>query len=165
MEFLVYLGGTITGATHGEATGWRNYVSQQMPSEIICMSPMRAKDYLDGVDAKTDSEHRILECYEDHPLSSQRGIMARDRNDVMRADLLFFNLMDNGNRVSIGSVIEVGWGDMLRKPIVIVMDKANLHNHAMVREAAGFVVDNLDEAIWITKAVLLPQLRARGQSI
>jgi hypothetical protein len=34
------------------------------------------------------------------------------------------------------------------------MEKGNLHNHAMVRECAGWTVDNLEHAITIAAATL-----------
>jgi hypothetical protein len=57
-------------------------------------------------------------------------------------------------RVSIGSVMEIAWADAWRKPIVVVMDKGQLHDHSMIREVAGFVCRDLDEAIGAAVMVL-----------
>lgn len=61
-------------------------------------------------------------------------------------------------KVSIGSVMEITWADAWRKPIIIVMEKDNVHAHAMIKEVAGFIVSDLDEAIAIAIAVLSPTL-------
>ena len=59
--------------------------------------------------------------------------------------------------VSIGSVLEFGWGDNGIKPIILVIEKeSNPHDHPMLREIAGFIVDDLDKAIELAKKILLP---------
>lgn len=149
-ESLLYLAGPITGVSYGESTDWRTYVSWKLPGHIKGVSPMRGKNYL-------SKERKIKDSYEENPLSSQRGITCRDRFDVMRCDMLFVNFL-GAQKVSVGTVMEIAWADMLRKPIVVVMEKDNVHSHAMVREATGFVVSTLDEGIHIATAVLSPTL-------
>jgi nucleoside 2-deoxyribosyltransferase len=77
--------------------------------------------------------------------------------DVMRCDMILVNFL-GASKVSIGSVMEIGWADAWRKPIIVVMEKDNVHSHAMIREVAGYIVSNLDEAIKIVIAVLSPTL-------
>jgi hypothetical protein len=149
-EFLLYCAGPITGVSYGESTDWREYVASRLPPHIKAVSPMRGKKYL-------ASEKSIKDSYEEHPLSCQKGITCRDRMDVMRCDMIFVNFL-GAKKVSIGSVVEIAWADAYRKPIIIVMDKDNVHDHAMIREVSGFIVSNLDEAIAIAIAVLSPTL-------
>lgn len=148
--FLLYLAGPITGVSYGASTDWRKYVAEKLPKYIQGVSPMRGKKYL-------NKEKSVKDCYENRPLSSRKGITTRDRFDVMRCDMLFVNL-EGAEKVSIGTVMEIAWADMLRKPIVIVMSKNNVHYHSMVRESAGFIVSSLDKAIQIAVAVLSPTL-------
>jgi nucleoside 2-deoxyribosyltransferase len=145
-EKLVYLAGPISICSYEQAVGWRDYVRSKLPPHIKGMSPMRWKTYL-------GSEKAIKDHYDNHPLATTRGITTRDRNDTMRADLVFVNFL-GAERVSIGTVIEIGWADMLRKPIVICMTPDNPHWHGMVRECAGFIVPTLDEGIETAIAVL-----------
>jgi len=147
--FKVYLAGPIRGRSYDVAVSWRNYVSAQLLPDIIAYSPMRAKEMLRNA-LVIDGKHQIQ-----HPLTVPRGIMTRDRFDVATSDLLFVNFLQ-ASAVSIGTVMEIAWADYLRKPIVLVMEEDNIHNHAMVREAAGFIVSTLEEGIEITKAILLP---------
>jgi len=147
-EFYVYLAGPITGCTYGESIDWRAYVSDRLPPWIRGVSPLRGKRYLEG-------EGKIADSYEEHPLSCAKGIITRDRWDAMNRDMLFANLLET-EKISIGTIMEIAWADAARKPIVICMREGNPHWHAMVREAAGFVVPDLDMGIEIIKTLLTP---------
>jgi len=149
-QYLLYCAGAITGISYAGSTDWREYVSKQLPPFITAVSPMRGKKYL-------SQEKSIRAAYEEIPLSSQKGIMTRDRMDVMRCDMILVNLLGT-EKVSIGSVMEVAWADAFRKPVILIMEKDNLHSHPMLREAAGFIVSDLDEAITIAIAVLSPTI-------
>ncbi|MBI4215198.1 MAG: hypothetical protein HY602_00545 [Parcubacteria group bacterium] len=149
-KFLIYCAGPMTGLSYDAIVCWHEYLMKKLPPKITILSPMRGKEYL------ADQES-IKNVYEKHPLASQRGLTCRDRNDVMRCDLLLVNFL-GAKQVSIGTIIEIGWADMLRKPIVIAMEPDNIHSHAMVRDAAGFIVPTLDEAIEIAILVLLTGL-------
>jgi nucleoside 2-deoxyribosyltransferase len=156
----IYLAGPITAGSYAGVTEWRDYVRQQMigycsklspgnENYIHCFSPMRHKEYL-------LQETNIADTYEENITSSQKGITTRDRFDATRADILFVNLL-GATRVSIGTMIELGWADANRIPIVLVMEKSgNIHDHGMVREICGFRTDNLDEAISAAAKILLP---------
>jgi hypothetical protein len=149
-DFLLYLAGSIIGNSYEEAIVWRKYVAERLPSNIICLSPLRNKHFLSG--AGTINR---FGSWQKHPLTSDAGITCRDRFDVRRSDVILFNFL--GAEVgSIGSSIEFGWADAWRKPIVVVMENNNIHSHPIIRELAGFIVPELDQAIEIVKAVLLP---------
>lgn len=147
MQRTVYLAGPITGLSYGGATEWRQYVADLLPDYILPVSPMRGKQYL-------GKEEKIGLSYEQYPLSCQKGITCRDRHGIMSCDAVLINLL-GAKTISIGTMIEIGWADMLRKPIILVMENDNPHVHPIVKECAGFIVDNLDEAIHITTAVLM----------
>lgn len=142
----VYLAGPITGTTYDGCTGWREHAAAVLaPHGLVGLSPMRGKDYL-------AAESTIADQYDETVLSSQRGIMTRDRWDAHRTDILLVNLL-GAERVSIGTVMEIAWADSVRAPIVLAMESGGLHDHAMVREAAGFIVPTLDEALDIVVAL------------
>ena len=147
-EFLLYLAGGISGLSYQESVDWRQQVISKLPAHIIGISPMRGKNYLSG-------EGKIKGSYELHPLSSQRGIMTRDHFDVRRSHAILANLL-GASKVSIGTVMEIAWGHSLQKPVILAMEDENVHNHPMIREASGFVVPSLDDAITIAIAVLSP---------
>jgi nucleoside 2-deoxyribosyltransferase len=143
----IYLCGPITGLTYGGCTNWRDYVRHRLAYGMRGISPMR-----DGK-AELDTGKPILDTYENSLMSSQRAITTRDRYDTMHCDAILANLLD-AERVSIGSMIELGWADSVRTPIIAVMRPDNIHWHAMVREVAGWIVPTLDEAIQVANNIL-----------
>jgi nucleoside 2-deoxyribosyltransferase len=146
----VYLAGAISGLTYDNGQNWRNLATIELSKMgILGFSPLRAKEYLRQVG-------KIEQSYTDNPMSTDRGIMTRDRYDVMSADAILFYLL-GAERVSVGTCIEFGWADMLRKPIVLVMEKeGNIHEHPMVREAAGFRVETLQQGLEVLNCILNP---------
>jgi nucleoside 2-deoxyribosyltransferase len=144
----VYLAGPIAGLTYDGATDWRETVEKYLSNYMIAaVSPMRSKEYL-----KTAG---IIHAYgySDLILSSDKSIVTRDRFDVENCDVMLVNLL-GAEKVSIGTMVEMGWADFNRKPMVVVMENGNIHVHAFVTELAGYVVDNLDSALFIIKAIL-----------
>lgn len=149
----VYLAGPIGGLDYAGAVNWRLRVRDELNEHgIKAYSPMRAKEYLSHV----ESFAKDCTPYGAHnALSSNRGITTRDRWDATRCDMLFVNLLA-AKTVSIGTVMEIAWADLERIPIVLAMEReGNLHQHGMIMESIGFWVPTLDEAIDITKAILL----------
>lgn len=140
-----YLAGPITGLTYGECTDWREHAVNVLEAEgIEALSPMRGKHF---ILKRIGGEERLGQTYEDSPMSTQKGIVARDRFDVMRSDVVIFNFLGATER-SIGSCVELGWCDAFRKVAIVVIEKnGNCHDHAFVREIAGYRVDSLDEAL------------------
>lgn len=157
MKPSVYLAGPISGCTYGECTDWRLDAKTRFADQgIDAFSPMRAKHYLaslaDRISA-TGVEYKDMGV-----LSQARGVMTRDRFDCTRPGrhAVLANLL-GADRVSVGTVMEIAWADLLRIPVVAVMEPTgNPHEHMMVNEAIGFRVRTLDEAIYICSTILLP---------
>lgn len=147
-KYICYLAGPITGVSFKGATDWREDAKENLDPSIAGMSPLRGKKYL-------SQEKSIEHTYEDIALSSAKGITARDHNDCKRSDALLVNLLGS-ETVSIGTVMEVAWAGAYGVPIVLVMDKDNIHQHAMLRETAGFIVESLEEGVHIVNALLIP---------
>ena len=146
MPFRVYLAGPISGLSWSGSTEWRDYVSNKLsPQGIECLSPLRFKNFLEG-------ELRIEGSYEEHPLATARGIYTRDKGDVSRADAILV-FLTGAERVSIGTVMEIAWADMLNKPIILVSEDSNIHNHPMINESIGYTLSTLDEAIDVIRAL------------
>jgi nucleoside 2-deoxyribosyltransferase len=150
MTKIIYLAGPITGLSYEGATSWRQYAIEKL-KPIFGLSPMRGKDYL------LDKQCLAAEGYSDTVLSTPKAITARDRFDCQRADLLIINLA-GAQRISIGTMIEIGWADSKRIPIILVMERGNVHEHAMVSETCNFIVNTLDEAIDLAKTILIEEV-------
>lgn len=144
----VYLAGPILGTSYEECTDWRDDVRKELELDIDCFSPMRSKSYL-------RKETNLKDGYEDTLFSSQRGIFARDMSDCRRSDAIFVNLL--GAKIpSIGSIMEITAFWWQQKPIVLVMEDGNINDHAMIREACPFRVQNLWDGIYAIRTILLP---------
>jgi len=147
-NYLIYLAGPISGLDFKESTDWRQYVIENLNPAIQGLSPLRNKEYL-------KNEGSLGDQYSDWPLSTQRGIYARDRFDCHRADVVLVNLL-GAKTVSIGTCMEIAWAAQNDTPIVLLMEEDNIHSHSMLREACPFIVGDLDEAIGLVHALLVP---------
>jgi nucleoside 2-deoxyribosyltransferase len=149
MSKKVYLAGPISGLTFDDAQDWRAEFANRIDPQIACYSPLRGKDYL-------KMRGPLEGSYDEFPLSTDQGITARDRFDCMGSDLVIFNLL-GATRISIGTMIELGWADAARNPSILIMEKTgNPHEHPMLRQTTQFRVDNLKDGIAIAEIILLP---------
>ncbi len=153
MPSSIYLCGPITGCTFEEAKhGWRKQVYDALtPLGIICYSPLRhqSRDEMPESNSLSMSPNGAGT----DALSTAKGLTQRDRFDTFRSNLIFCNLLGT-TQPSIGSMIEFGWADAMRIPIVCCMEEGNIHHHGMVVTVASWVVPTLEEGIAITKALL-----------
>ncbi len=146
---LVYLAGPISGLSYQQAlAGWRLSAEALLAMRgIKSINPMRFKDRLAG-------EVSICEIGYSGSQNNSKAIVTRDRNDIIRCDAVLMYLLC-ADTVSKGTMVELGWADVLRKPVVVVMEpEGNIHDHSFVREIAGWVVPTLDEAVDILNGVL-----------
>ena len=144
----VYLAGQITGLTYDDANDWREYVIPKLKSAgLTPLNPLRAKEFLRKFGELRQQYH------EASPLSTRKGIVTRDRDDVANCDIVLMNLKGM-DRVSIGCMVEVGWADAHRKPIVMVLDEdLGPYDHEFIKEICGYIVYDLDEALDIVYAI------------
>jgi nucleoside 2-deoxyribosyltransferase len=146
-DYKIYLSGPMTGLRSEEANSWREYIRISMPPNIQCLSPLRGQVDIGANEVIKSDYCNSLFC-------NQRAITSRDRNDVIQCDLAIVNFL-GAKRVSIGSVIEMGWLDILRKPIVLVMEESgNYHDHPIVKDMSHFIVKDLDEAVLVVRSIL-----------
>ena len=147
----IYLCGQITGLSGQDARyGWRKEVADALAdTDIECLSPMRFKDNLMGVSSLSALGDP------DSVMSNAKAITTRDRFDVQRSDILFCNVMGM-DRISAGSMIEFGWADAFRVPILccIEPDGTNPHEHAMAQDLIGWRCASLGEGIGVIRKVL-----------
>lgn len=148
MNGKVYLAGPITGLTFDGADDWRRGAKEFLAKhDIQGISPLRAKEYLRDVGVLKDQYHEL------NVLSSGKGITTRDRWDATRCDLVLANFV-GAEWPSIGTVMECAWADLHRVPLVVAADAGNVHDHAMLREVAGFWVPTLEDALQLTVSIL-----------
>lgn len=143
----VYLAGPISGLDYDQAVNWRESVTRELANyHIQCYSPMRGKNHLRNFSSSVDHTN---------PLTTPKGIFARDFLDCTTSDLLIVNLKDT-TKISIGTVMELSWAYVYRIPCIVIINKDNVHQHPMLDQTYSFSVSNTDEAIQLTKDILLP---------
>jgi len=163
MSYIVYLAGPISNCSFDSVVDWREHAIKKLPAEILGLSPMRGKTYLQNmqeisthVEGRTDMNENSSVLHLNKIMSSSRGIITRDYNDVRRSDALLVNLA-GATKVSIGTVMEIGWAKVLNIPVICVMEEGNVHDHPMVNECIGYRCNTLDEGIELVQMLLLPQ--------
>jgi len=146
---IVYLSGPIKCLNYKEAVEWRDWVAKELNDyDIITISPMRGKGYL-------NNEICLSESYEKTLMSNNKAIVTRDKFDTIRSDILLLNLL-GAKKVSIGSMIELGWASANDIPVITVadMENDNIHNHGFIKELSGWVVNDLETAIQVIKNLI-----------
>jgi nucleoside 2-deoxyribosyltransferase len=137
----VYLCGPITGLMLSEATGWRRAVTAALAGEAQIIDPTR-----DSPDFTRRSESATTRFLTARRLRHGKRTVARARSDIRRSDLVLACFLD-AKAVSIGAVGEIFWAEAMGKPVVVVREDDNLHNHDMINEIAGWIFDDLDQAV------------------
>lgn len=136
----VYLAGPISGKGYDEvveAYKIKSDTLKNMGYEILC--PMTGKSYL-------RNEVNLKEKDYTFPVSTNHAIFERDKFFVSSCDIVLADLSNSGDRVSIGTMMELAWASMLGKHTVIILPKENIHRHAFVLESADIVFETLEEA-------------------
>jgi len=148
-----YLAGPISGVSYDEASDWREYVSYHAAPGIVGVSPMRLKNYLEGVKSIDDS-------YPDDVAATTKAIKSRDHYDCTHCDILFVFLPKylNDRRPSIGTILEMGWASENNVPIILVTDDERYINHPLISETADYLVEGLDDGIVLLNGILEPYL-------
>ena len=158
MPFKVYLAGPIAGLNYANATSWREYAKDILSqSGINGYSPMRSKEFLSHIE--NFSKHPLVENDPYKALnimSTTQGIIGRDSFDVRTCDLVLANFV-GATSISMGTIWELGLAFGLNKPVVVAMeDEGNPNDHGLSIGSCRWRVKTLEEALIVTKSILLP---------
>jgi nucleoside 2-deoxyribosyltransferase len=152
MTRRIYLSGPIAGNTYKEVTGWRQRLTDEFEDnyDVEVLDPMRdkfseANTIINVTPASINAE--------DETLLSDRGIVVRDHNDTINADILIVNLLGSQDK-SIGTVAEMAWAWDRQIPIVTIMESGNIHDHPFIRTMTSYRVDSIERALVVVKSVL-----------
>jgi nucleoside 2-deoxyribosyltransferase len=139
----IYLAGPISGKSYDEVVteySRKTEILQDFGYEVLC--PMTGKGYLrNELELKPAGYNSYL------PPSTSHAIFERDRWMVSQCDVMLADLSQSGDRVSIGTMMELAWASMLGKHVVAIVPDGNVHKHAFVIEAADIVYPDLDDAV------------------
>ncbi len=138
----IYLAGPISGKGYDEVVN--NYKSEAdtlslFGYEVLC--PMTGKAYL-------RNELVLREKgYDNVPVATNHAIFERDKWMVSNCDVVLANLSNSGDRISIGTMMELAWASILGKHTVIILPKDNVHRHAFVLESGDIIFETETEAL------------------
>jgi len=137
----IYLAGPISGKGYDEVINSykkKTNILEIAGYEVLC--PMTGKTYL-----RNEIELRAS-GYTNFPVSTNHAIFERDKWMVSNCDIILADLSNSGDRISIGTMMELAWASMLGKHTIIILPKDNIHNHAFVLEAADIIFETEIEA-------------------
>lgn len=148
----VYLYGPISGLSYDGAEDWRAWMRGQLaPHGIDAVSPLRGKAYLANLAQLSGHGREYLDL---GVLSTPAAVVARDKFDVLRADMLVGNFL-GADRVSLGSMFEQAWAHLHHKPIAVAAPAhGGPHDHMFFNNTIDFRVDTLEQLRDVVLAVL-----------
>lgn len=144
----VYLAGPIVGCTKGEANDWRIYVADKLANHsIIGVSPLRCEPLIG---------ERYTLGNMDPRFGTAKAIGSKNNYDVHKCDmtLAYIPTPTEGRRHSWGTMCELSWAYILGKPGILVSDDADVRNHPVLNATAGWVLEDLDDAIDVIVGIL-----------
>jgi hypothetical protein len=144
----IYLCGPVTGQSALVATAWRTEVAAALQDTAKCIDPTR-----DSPDYDRQSEYGVTRPLTVERLRHGKKTIVRNKFDVDRSDILLACFL-GCNAVSIGAVGEIFWAHAMGKPVIIVREDDNIHNHDMLNEIGGWIFPELNPAIEQVKKLL-----------
>ncbi len=158
MQKFVYLAGPVLGQTAAQASDWRQYVANTLrPHGIIGISPVRCEPLI----GETYGPQ-----YADERFGTPRAILHKNLFDVQSCDMTLAYIpgidppyMDSHGIIhaghhSWGTMQEFAWAKALGKPAILVSDDPAIREHGVLNASAGWVLENLDEAIDVLIGIL-----------
>jgi nucleoside 2-deoxyribosyltransferase len=137
----IYCGHQISGLSAKEVFAYYDRVRSDLSQlGYIVLSPMTAKEQFHA------HEDAIFQPTGYDGTASDHAIVERDCWMVSQADVIFMNLLGM-KRNSIGCISETAWAFLLRKHVVLVMEKDNPHQHAFTKEMADIIFETYEQGI------------------
>jgi nucleoside 2-deoxyribosyltransferase len=137
----VYLAGPISGLSYDDATGWRDEVQNATlwDGEIEFHDPMRGKGSPGDFSEPLPVVSEPMGC-------RPKEILTRDLFDIDCCDVVLANL-SLCPRVSIGTMVELGYAKAQGKVIIVVVPEGSVYEHPFVTELANVVYRTLEDAV------------------
>lgn len=153
-KLKIYLAGPIAGQT-GEAVnrGFTERAAILSDFGYLIYHPMVGKEHL-----ILQSDTFKASGYDEFPIATSHAIFARDKWMVSQADIILADLSYSGNRVSIGTMMELAWANLLGKQVIVIMPHGNIHDHLFVHEAATIRFTDLEDAYDYLKELSLARM-------
>lgn len=154
MSGTIYLSGPITGLEYKEARyAWRQEFAEMLEPGIKVLSPMRHEGHLAEMqEAMSVEALKAFEKENGHLFSHHDMIVAKDRLDIERADIMFVNLL-GAHAVSQGTIWEMGYAAAKGKLTIVAVEEGNPHKSPFIRQG-NIVVGSLRDAALIVNSLM-----------
>ncbi len=135
----VYLAGRMEGRTYDECIKERNKARELLEAHgITAIDPLRGKEFLLGRKISRDEKPGGMNIAE---------IVARDKYDIRRSDLLFIL---TGDDISDGTWLEFGYARYKLDIPVIMLAPSRIGKYGWSNYEAAYIAEDLEHAInWI----------------
>jgi nucleoside 2-deoxyribosyltransferase len=143
MKPTIYLAGPISGLKLKDSIKWRNEVREQLSDKWHVFSPSES-----DLNAGASEEDVIPENRPGwrHINCTSSGLVTGDEFLIRKSDWLLVNLR-GAEKVSLGSMWEMGFAWGLNKQIITVIREGERHDHPFVRRRSHVFVPDLPEAV------------------
>ena len=135
-KIYIYLAGPITGKSAQSAVQWRELIGNALEGaceNFVSISPLRCEspneDGMYPVEYEWAFAHEVTE---------------KNKLDVQRCDAVLAYLPD-GNPLSIGTILEIGWARGMGKPVILVTNSDMVLNHPIIMADVPFRFDTRDK--------------------
>jgi nucleoside 2-deoxyribosyltransferase len=147
----IYLAGPMTGLTFEQAHNWRapwsDFVKMIEIDGYVPLSPTRDESFA-SKDAIPEGETVFTPTFDNGDIHVQR-----DLQDINQSAVILMNMI-GAQKVSIGSIAEMGYAYSLGKPIVLVMEpEDNPHEHVFTTEMANYRTESLRAAVDVLHSI------------
>lgn len=149
MKPTIYLGGPMSGLTWRDALEWRRTVEDKLHSQWRLISPVKqqvGQDLDEIITVQSQDDNKLLLHH------TATGVTSQDEFYIDQSDWLLCYFL-NAQRVSIGTIWEIGYAWGKGKKILSVVEKGSIHDHPFVRRRSHVFTPNLSEAIEFFKAI------------
>jgi hypothetical protein len=143
----IYISSPISGLTYQDLESQRVF-SQTIASSssnlnIFCPATLVSS----GSSPKFRNENKTYSpMIELSGANTPKSCLYLCRKGVKECDIFLLNLL-NSKEKSIGCIFELCWAKEFDKPIIVLIDPDNVHQHSFVLETATHVVNTLDQCI------------------
>ena len=144
----VYLAGPIKGMNFEQANDWRTYVKAELAKyKIAGISPLRCEPLIGEV---------YTAEYPDPRFGTAKAIGSKNVFDVRNCNMTIAYIPEppDNSLHSWGTIAELSWAYILGKPAILVSDDPVVRGHPVLKATAGWIVEDLDDAVDICSGIL-----------
>jgi nucleoside 2-deoxyribosyltransferase len=145
----VYLAGPITGLTLRRARGWRKRACQ-----LLRAGGLDAFDPTDGL----RDDGSVVEAAPRADVSDA-DLVARCRAALAGSVAMIALLA--GDRLSLGTVVELGWADAFGVPVIGIVARGSAYDHPFARQIVAYPCHTLPQAVLIARRLAAESLLSR----